>query len=139
MFSKNPDKESFLLFDFYAQAFFSGVAIILAILSIFDSIFAAYGLWLVIPVTLYNSVGLIVHIFKGSYSKPVSISRIAHAILGFASVVGIIIYLSRGNLIDEGFLFYVISAVPIVFLVTYFLITWQDWKALKEIQNHSKI
>jgi len=138
MFSKNPNKKSFLSFDFYAQALFAGVAVALAILSIFDSLYMAFGLWLVVPVTLYNSVGLLIHIFKGSYSKNVAIFRIIHAILGFLSIAGIILFV-KDNLIGEGIEFYVISAIPFVFLVAYFLITWQDWKAMKEIQNSSKI
>ncbi|WP_338767327.1 hypothetical protein WAF17_05605 [Bernardetia sp. ABR2-2B] len=126
----------FLSFDFYAQAFFSGVAVILAILSIFDGIFAAIGLWLVVPVTLYNSIGLLIHIFKGSYSKQVFVFRIIHAILGFGAVAGIIAYIWNGNLIDEGLVFYVISSIPLIFLVAYFIITWQDYKAMKTLQNY---
>ncbi|WP_375561666.1 hypothetical protein ACE193_03705 [Bernardetia sp. OM2101] len=138
MFSSKPNKKSFLSFDFYAQAFFSGVAVVLAILSIFDGLFAAIGLWLIVPVALYNSAGLIYHIFMGSYSKSVVIFRIIHAVLGFMSIAGILFYL-KDNLIDEGLVFYVISAIPLIFLVAYFIITWQDWKAMKETQNHSKL
>jgi hypothetical protein len=134
----NPNKKSFLSFDFYAQASFSGIAILLALLSIFDGLFAAIGLWLVVPVALYNSVGLLIHIFMGSYSKNVVIFRITHAILGFASIVGLFLFVKE-NVIDEGLVFYVISAIPFVFLVTYFLITWQDFKAMKETQTYSKV
>ncbi|AFM03060.1 hypothetical protein Fleli_0596 [Bernardetia litoralis DSM 6794] len=70
----------------------------------------------------------------GSYSKQVSIFRIAHAILGFASIAEILFYV-KNNLIDEGMVFYVISAIPLIFLVAYFLITWQDWKVMKKL-NH---
>ncbi len=132
MFSTTPNKRSFLYFDFYAQSLFSGVIVVLAILSIFDGLFAAIGLWLIVPVALYNSVGLLVHIFKGSYSKQVTILRIVHAFLGFLSIAGIIIYIYRGNTIGEGIDFYIISAIPLIFLITYFLITWQDWKAMNE-------
>lgn len=135
MFSTNPNKQSLLSFDFYAQAIFSGIAVLLAILSIFDGIFAVIGLWLVVPVALYNSVGLLIHISKGSYSKSVAILRIIHAILGFVSIAGIVFYV-KDNLIDEGLVFYVISAIPLIFLVTYFLITWLDFKAMKEIQKY---
>ena len=138
MISNKPNKKAFLSFDFYAQALFAGIAVVLAILSIFDSLYMAFGLWLVVPVTLYNSVGLLIHIFMGSYSKNVAIFRIIHAVLGFASIAGILFYI-KDNLIDEGLVFYVISAIPFVFLVTYFLITWLDFKAMKETQNHSKI
>lgn len=137
MFTTIPNKKLFLSFDFYAQALFSGVAVILAILSIFDTLFMSFGLWLVVPVTFYNSIGLLVHIFKGSYAKSISIFRIIHAVLGFLSVIGIILFI-KDNLIGEGIEFYVISAIPFVFLVAYFLITWQDFKAMKETQNHSK-
>ncbi|WP_338792167.1 hypothetical protein V9L05_16260 [Bernardetia sp. Wsw4-3y2] len=137
MFSKHPNKKSFLSFDFYAQAAFTGVAVVLAILSIFDTLFMAFGLWLVVPVAIYNSVGLLIHIFMGSYSKNIVLLRIVHAILGFSSIVGLLFYI-KDNLIDEGLVFYVISAIPFVFLLSYFLITWQDFKAMKKNHNHLK-
>ncbi len=127
----SPNKKQFLSFDFYAQAVFSSVALLLALYSMFDTMALAIGLWLVVPVTLYNSISLLVHIFMGSYSKQVSLLRIIHAILGFISVAGILFYIYSGGTIDEGSSFYVISFVPFVFLTSYFIITYLDFKAMK--------
>ncbi len=138
MFSTKPNKTSFLTFDFYAQVFFSAIALLLAFLSIFDALFAAIGLWFIVPVALYNSVGLLIHIFEGSYSKNIIVFRIIHAILGFTSIIGILFYL-KDNLINEGMVFYLICGIPFIFLITYFLITWQDFKTMKETQNRTKV
>jgi cytochrome bd-type quinol oxidase subunit 2 len=89
---------------------------------------------------LCNSIGLTYHIFQGSYSKQVELFRKIHAISAFIYlIIFVTVFFVLDNPANENELtFIVFWGIPPLFLVTYFFITWQDWKAMKKLNSESK-
>lgn len=133
----NPNKHQFLTIDFYIQCFFFGLALIFAFSSLFSGYFVLLGLFSLVPIAFYNSIGLTYHIFKGSYSKEVEIFRKIHAISAIIYlVVWILVFYVLDNPANENELTFIIFwGIPPLFLVAYFFITWKDWKAMKKLNS----
>jgi len=131
----NPNKNQFLKIDFYVQCFFFGLALLFVLLSLVSGYFIILGMFSLIPIMLYNSIGLTYHIFKGSYSKNVELFRKIHALsaiiylIVFVVLIFVLDYPANQNL----FTFIIFWVIPPLFLVAYFFITWLDWKAMKKL------
>ena len=85
----SPNKRHFLKIDFYIKCFFFVLISIFGLLSSFSGYFMVLGLFSLLPIMLYNSIGLTCHIFKGSYSKKIELFRKVHAI---SAIVYLIIF-----------------------------------------------
>ncbi|WP_338792166.1 hypothetical protein V9L05_16265 [Bernardetia sp. Wsw4-3y2] len=133
----NPDKHKFLTIDFYIQGFFFALTLIFGFLSCINGYFVILGLFGLIPIALYNSVGLTYHILQGSYSKEVERFRKIHAISAVVYLITfILIFLVFDNPANTNKITLIIFwAIPPFFLIAYFFITWQDWKAMKNLNN----
>ncbi|PIY08216.1 MAG: hypothetical protein COZ18_13420 [Flexibacter sp. CG_4_10_14_3_um_filter_32_15] len=133
----NPNKDKFLTIDFYIQCFFFGLLLIFGGLSFVSGYFMFLGLFSLIPIMFYNSIGLTYHIFKGSYSKEVEVYRKIHAISAIIYLgVWILVFYVLDNPANENELTFIIFwGIPPLFLAAYFFITWQDWKTMKNLNN----
>ncbi len=130
----SPNKHHFLKIDFYIQCFFFVLTSIFGLLSSFSGYFMALGLFSLLPIMLYNSIGLTYHIFKGSYSKKIELFRKVHAISAIVYLIIFVVvifgYDNSANTNEITFIIFWI--IPPFFLITYFFITWQDWKEMKK-------
>jgi hypothetical protein len=133
----NPNKHQFLTIDFYIQCFFFGLTLIFGVLSFVSGYFMILGLFSLLPIMLYNSVGLTYHIFQGSYSKEVEIYRKIHALSAIIYLIVFIavFFVSDNPANSNEVTFILFWGIPPFFLITYFFITWQDWKAMKKLNN----
>jgi hypothetical protein len=131
----NPNKHPFLTIDFYLQCFFFGLTLIFGILSFVSGYFMILGLFSLLPIMLYNSIGLTYHIFKGSYSKNVELFRKIHAISAiiYLIVFVAVFFVSDNPANSNEVTFILFWGIPPFFLIAYFFITWQDWKAMKKL------
>lgn len=131
------NKSKFLIIDFYVQCFFVGLLLLLALSSIGSGYFVILGLFSLIPIAFYNSISLTYHIFQGSYSKKVELFRKMHAIsaiiylLIFVLVFFVFDYAANANELT----FLIFWGIPPLFLLSYFFITWQDWKEMKKLNK----
>ncbi|WP_375561667.1 hypothetical protein ACE193_03710 [Bernardetia sp. OM2101] len=133
----NPNKQPFLTIDFYIQCFFFGLLLIFGVLSFTSGYFMILGLFSLLPIALYNSIGMTYHIFQGSYSKEVETYRKIHAISAIIYlIVFIVVFFVLDNPANENELTFIIFwGIPPLFLVAYFFITWKDWKVMKNLKN----
>ena len=137
---KNPSptqKQIFLTIDFYLQCFFFLLILIAGISSFFSGYFVLLGLYLLLPITLYNSIGLTYHIFKGSYSKEVEMWRKIHAISAIVYlIVFVLVIIVFDNAANQNELTFIIFwGMPPIFLAAYFFITLKDWRAMRKIDK----
>jgi hypothetical protein len=133
----NPNKQAFLNIDFYVQCFFFGLLLIFGGLSFVSGYFMMLGLFSLLPIAFYNSIGMTYHIFQGSYSKEVEIFRKIHAVSAIIYlVVWILVFFVLDNPANENELTFIIFwGIPPLFLAAYFFITWKDWKSMKELNS----
>ncbi|WP_338767324.1 hypothetical protein WAF17_05600 [Bernardetia sp. ABR2-2B] len=130
-------KTLFLTIDFYLQCFFFGLLIVFGVLSLTSGYFMILGLFSLLPIALYNSIGMTYHIFRGSYSTKVEIFRKIHAISAiiylaiFVLVTFILEYPANKNELT----FIIFWGIPPLFLIAYFFITLKDWKAMKQLNS----
>ena len=135
--SSPTQKQTFLTIDFYLQCFFFLLILIAGISSFFSGYFVLLGLYLLLPITLYNSIGLTYHIFKGSYSKEVEMWRKIHAISAIVYlIVFVLVIIVFDNAANQNELTFIIFwGMPPIFLAAYFFITLKDWRAMRKIDK----
>jgi hypothetical protein len=133
----SPQKQAFLTIDFYLQCFFFGLVLIFGVLSLVSPYYMIIGIFVSLPIMLFNSVSLIYHIFKGSYSKQVEIYRKIHAISAiiFLATFVVMFFIFDYPANENSLTLIIFWGIPPLFLITYFFITWKDWKIMKKLNN----
>ncbi len=133
----NPNKSQFLTIDFYLQCFFFGLLVFFGLLWFYEGSFMIMAYVALLPITVYNSIGLTYHIFKGSYSKKVEMYRKIHAssALIYFIILVFMLYVFEYVVSENIFTFILFWCIPPFFLVAYFFITLQDWKAMKKLNS----
>jgi hypothetical protein len=132
-------KNEFILLDFYIQCFLFALTLFFIISSILSGYFMFLRIYIFIPIAIYNFISLTYHLYKGSYSKRIGLFRKIHALIVVIYLIAfVLIFLTGSNAANQHEItFLIFWAIPPVFSITYFLITWQDFKTMN--QKHSKI
>ncbi len=130
-------KNEFILLDFYIQCFLFALTLLFVLSSLFSGYFMVLRIYVLIPIFIYNFISLTYHLYKGSYSKQIRLFRKIHAVSAFIYIIAFaFVFLTGNNAANQHEITYLIFwSIPPIFLVTYFIITWLDWKRMNELSK----